>query len=181
MGRKKLNLCDYCFEWASAYRGSAPDVVRDAYPEMMRKVLKTFGLKRKAADEFIRTACNGYWLRLHRTQIEKEVGPEVYARVLIEDVQDCSERWSWDSVLKVQWLFRKLVWGCWRDEWMRDKLLVPDETDTIECVCKDAGCEGMRVTVHQMECPTCGRTYEHVNGDYSFCPHCGMKFGTKGE
>ena len=34
---------------------------------------------------------------------------------------------------------------------------------------------GERVTIHVMECSKCGRTYEHVNGNYEFCPRCGRK------
>lgn len=34
---------------------------------------------------------------------------------------------------------------------------------------------GERVTVHVMECSECGHTYEHVNGDYEFCPRCGRR------
>ena len=40
----------------------------------------------------------------------------------------------------------------------------PVETETLE-----------NVTVHVMECDECGGTYEHVNGDYERCPHCGRK------
>ena len=47
-----------------------------------------------------------------------------------------------------------------------------DETETWECVCDGIGRYGKRVTVHVMECSACGRTYEHVNGDYEYCPHC---------
>lgn len=50
-----------------------------------------------------------------------------------------------------------------------------DETDTWECVCDQIGRYGKRVTIHVMECSECGRTYEHVNGDYEFCPRCGRK------
>jgi hypothetical protein len=38
----------------------------------------------------------------------------------------------------------------------------PVETETLE-----------NVTAHVMECDECGHTYEHVNGDYGRCPHCG--------
>lgn len=34
---------------------------------------------------------------------------------------------------------------------------------------------GKRVTIHVMECSECGRTYEHVNGDYEYCPRCGRR------
>ena len=50
-----------------------------------------------------------------------------------------------------------------------------DETDTWECVRDDMGGYGKTLTVHVMECTECGHTYEHVNGDYEFCPRCGRK------
>lgn len=50
-----------------------------------------------------------------------------------------------------------------------------DETDAMECVCDQIGRYGKRVTVHVMECSECGHTYEHVNGDYEFCPRCGRR------
>jgi hypothetical protein len=52
---------------------------------------------------------------------------------------------------------------------------ISDETDTWECVCDGIGRYGKRVTIHVMECSECGHTYEHVNGDYEFCPHCGRR------
>lgn len=50
-----------------------------------------------------------------------------------------------------------------------------DETETFECVCDGIGHYGKRVTIHVMECSECGRTYEHVFGDYEYCPHCGAR------
>lgn len=50
-----------------------------------------------------------------------------------------------------------------------------DETDTWECVRDDLGNYGKPLTVHVMECTECGHTYEHVNGDYEYCPRCGRK------
>jgi hypothetical protein len=50
-----------------------------------------------------------------------------------------------------------------------------DETETWECVCDQIGSYGKRVTVHMMECSECGHAYEHVNGDYEFCPRCGRR------
>lgn len=43
-----------------------------------------------------------------------------------------------------------------------------DEAETIECI----RIRGRRLTVHVMECSACGRTYEHVNGPYEYCPRC---------
>jgi len=50
-----------------------------------------------------------------------------------------------------------------------------DETDTWECVRYDLGGYGRTMTVHVMECSECGHVYEHVNGDYEYCPRCGRK------
>lgn len=50
-----------------------------------------------------------------------------------------------------------------------------DETDTWECVCDGIGHYGERMTIHVMECSECGHTYEHVNGGYEYCPHCGRR------
>lgn len=52
-----------------------------------------------------------------------------------------------------------------------------DETDVIKCWVK---CKGEPSTermelIHVMECSACGGTYEHVNGDYEYCPHCGRR------
>lgn len=52
-----------------------------------------------------------------------------------------------------------------------------DETDVIKCwiKCKDEPSTEHMELVHVMECSECGHTYEHVNGDYEFCPRCGRK------
>ena len=46
-----------------------------------------------------------------------------------------------------------------------------DETEHIECGTID----GRHYDIHIMECSECGRTYEHVFGDYEYCPHCGRR------
>lgn len=52
-----------------------------------------------------------------------------------------------------------------------------DETKTIKCwvKCKDEPSTERMEFIHVMECSECGHTYEHVNGDYEFCPRCGRK------
>lgn len=49
-----------------------------------------------------------------------------------------------------------------------------DETDLIPFVRADSGYFKVDY-IHVMECSECGCTYEHVNGDYEFCPRCGRK------
>ena len=51
---------------------------------------------------------------------------------------------------------------------MSDYTTVADETDAYPI-------EGKSYCVHEMECRACSHTYEHVYGDYEFCPHCGRR------
>lgn len=65
--------------------------------------------------------------------------------------------------------------NCTNSERNSERTTMVDETDTWECVCDGIGRYGKRITVHVMECSECGHTYEHVNGDYEFCPRCGCR------
>ena len=49
-----------------------------------------------------------------------------------------------------------------------------DETETIKALYNDNHYI-KNVIVHIMECSECGHTYEHVNGDYEYCPNCGRR------
>lgn len=55
-----------------------------------------------------------------------------------------------------------------------------EETRAVEYSRPSRGLRRERITVHVMECGHCGRTHEHVNGDYERCPHCGAAFGEVG-
>lgn len=48
----------------------------------------------------------------------------------------------------------------------------PVDTETWECVIKSPWRYDQVGKIHVMECDMCGRTYEHVNGNYDFCPWC---------
>lgn len=50
-----------------------------------------------------------------------------------------------------------------------------DETDTVRYTGTSSTGHTETGTIHYMECSECGRTYEHVNGDYPHCPHCGKR------
>ena len=53
---------------------------------------------------------------------------------------------------------------------------IADETETISVRGDTWGYYfDKHFTIHVMECSECGHTYEHVNGDYEFCPHCGRR------
>lgn len=115
-GKKKFDICGYCCEWVHETEGKSPATVRDAYPKMMRKVLKErFGMSKEAATRFIEEACWGNWKKLHETDIERHADAAMYAKMLRDDVWYCSDRWSWDRVIRIQWLYRRLVDRCERD------------------------------------------------------------------
>ena len=53
---------------------------------------------------------------------------------------------------------------------------IADETETISVRGDTWGYYfDKHFTIHVMECSECEHTYEHVNGDYEFCPHCGRR------
>lgn len=108
-----FDLCAYCCEWAHGLEGKSPLSVKDAYPKMMRKVLmRRFGMPKAAAKQFVWQACCGNWLKLHETDMERHAGAEDYADALVWDVYYCSDRWSWDRVMRVQWLYMRLRDRC---------------------------------------------------------------------
>lgn len=115
--KEDFDVCSWCCEWVHKMDGKSPVKVRDTYPKMMRKVLgKEFGLSKRAAGDFVSDACDGNWERLHETSVEKVVDATMYARELVSDVWYCSDRWSWDRVLRVQWLYKRLEDRCYHME-----------------------------------------------------------------
>jgi Zn finger protein HypA/HybF involved in hydrogenase expression len=57
-----------------------------------------------------------------------------------------------------------------------------DETETISVRGDTWGNRfDKHFTIHVMECSECGQTYEHVNGDYEYCPRCGRRIEVVGE
>lgn len=70
-----------------------------------------------------------------------------------------------------------MVWtNGWLNEWTEvfsDKQATchAEETEHVDISWQD----GRHLTIHVMECDACGGTYEHVNGDYEYCPRCGAK------
>ncbi len=110
-----FDLCEYCCDWAVRFERRSPLAVKDAYPKMMRKVLKhKFGIGKKQARRFIEDACLGNWLKLHETDIERRASAVDYANAILGEVFYSSDRWSWDRVLRTQWLYQRLAERCWR-------------------------------------------------------------------
>lgn len=86
------------------------------------------------------------------------------------------ERRFWARWPKVLIMCRKRSNGIERRRYVPDKgTCKADETATIRCWVSDGNGVEHQETIHEMECSVCGHTYEHVNGDYEFCPRCGRR------
>lgn len=107
--KKITDVCDLCCTWYEDHKFLSPkDIVQD-YPSLMEYILiKKFNFSKEAASKFINDACMGNWDRLHETTIEKTISAETYADQLIGDIHYCSDRWTWDRVIRVQWLYKRL-------------------------------------------------------------------------
>lgn len=111
MSKGTIDVCDYCCKWVSDHDERSPLSVVEDYPKMMRRVLmEKFGMSRRAANSFIRGACEGNWERMHETSVERKVDAKEYSKMLLGDVFYCSDRWGWDRVIRIQWLYKRLEW-----------------------------------------------------------------------
>lgn len=105
-----VDVCEKCCEWVHDCEDKSPLSVADSYPNMMCYVLKhKFLMTKSSAKEFVSEACYGNWERLHETSAEKVLDAGQYASVLRDEVWYCSDRWSWDRVIRVQWLYKRLL------------------------------------------------------------------------
>ena len=104
-----LETCERCCEWVHDNEDKSPLTVADSYSKMMAYVLRhEFHMSKGAAKAFVDEACCGNWERMHETNAEKALGAKDYAELLRGDVWYCSDRWSWDRVIRVQWLYKRL-------------------------------------------------------------------------
>lgn len=104
-----IDVCGHCCAWANDARDGGPSAIIDTYPGMMREVLgRLFHMPEKAADEFIEDACSGNWERMHLTRPEDYLTSEQWAKHLLNEVIYFSDRWSWDRVIRAQWIYKRL-------------------------------------------------------------------------
>ena len=115
---EKVDICEVCCTWVRENRDTSPATIASTYPKMMQAVLmEKFHMSKKAAKCFVREACSGNWDKIHETRLEKELDAETLADALVSDVWYCSDRWSWDRVMRVQWLYMRVNDRCERHKW----------------------------------------------------------------
>ena len=117
-----LDICYSCIVFLRDYKNpdfymeendSAPyyiynDKFIDNYKRLMRRILivkfKLYG----DLDNFIERAAYGNWEHFHETKEEKEKSFEELFEHLCHEISYCSDRWSWDRVIRVNWLYQRL-------------------------------------------------------------------------
>lgn len=138
-------------------------------------VLKEMGLPKKARRFLWDNLVRGNWRRLYLMDDEVKRTPKEWLEDFHWDVFYCSDRWSFDRLTRCHWMYRawsgaytEVEHGGYRGSYTCEA----DETEIIIHY-DEYGHDSVRV--HCLECSECGRTYEHVNGSYDYCPHCGRK------
>lgn len=111
--KEPIDVCDFCCKWYNDHVNSSPATIAESYVEMIIVVLKEkFGIDKKAAKQFVEDACCGNWDRLHLTKAEHTIDAQMWADMLLSEVWYSSDRWSWDRLLRIQWLYRRLFDTC---------------------------------------------------------------------
>lgn len=116
-----LDICYLCMVFLRDYRNpnfsveeldSAPyyiynDNFIDNYKKLMKRVLKVKFKIRGNLDNFIESAAYGNWEHFHETEEEKKESFEDVFEHLCHEIFYCSDRWSWDRIIRVNWLYQR--------------------------------------------------------------------------
>ena len=117
---KKPDICDLCckfyHDWNKVVLGSETKEGKiqlanflKAYESLMKQVLKeTFKVTSTVAKDIINGLGQGNWEHLHETHNEEWETVRRIQENLIYDIFYCSDRWSWDRVLRVNWQYHRL-------------------------------------------------------------------------
>ena len=97
------------------------DELEDAYVGLMKLVLRRWLNIRGDLAYIIYDACWGNWERLRETQDEKRMTMAMLIETLANDIEYCSDRWSWDRFLRNNYLYhrikhRMLEWEHFKEE-----------------------------------------------------------------
>lgn len=112
--RKVDRLCQVSCEFYRKYRDKQPeDYTNDELIEDWRKVfnsvLKYFGFNRHSRNFLFYTLCEGNWKHLHMTKKEEYYTETQWLSELAYDVFYCSDRWSFDRLMRNHWAFRNAL------------------------------------------------------------------------
>ena len=98
-------------------------------------------------------------LRSWAAQFDDRADLDALAPLVARDLREAA-----DTIISLRDRLQNQAFALGMQEALGSGTCNPVETATLE-----------NATAHVMECDMCGRTYEHVNGDYEYCPRCGRK------
>lgn len=109
--KKRNEVCERCSNFSYKYDEAPRDYTQMMldYEKLMLFVLKKeFGINRKAAKGVIEALGWGNWEHLALTEEEETTTLEDMAEHLRGDIFYCQDRWTWDRVLRINWLYLRL-------------------------------------------------------------------------
>ena len=98
---KKYDGFDYTINMASNFI--------DDYKRLMVKVLRVFGLSKRNALDAIDEMGIGNWEHLWETKDEEKKSAKDFMEDVVGEVFYCSDRWSWDRIICVNWMYLRFV------------------------------------------------------------------------
>lgn len=121
---KKYDVCERCCDFYHTYHEANIDpktedgkllapVFLKEYEELMVHVLEEeFEISGEPAERIVETLGYGNWERLWETDEEAAKPIDELKEDFIGDIFYCSDRWTWDRVLRVNWLYQVLKKRC---------------------------------------------------------------------
>lgn len=105
---------DAC-EFYNKYKDKQPeDYTNDEligdWQKVFNSVLKYFGFNRRSRKYLFYNLCDGNWGRLHMTKEEEYRTETQWLVELTADVFYCSDRWSFDRLMRNHWKFRNVLY-----------------------------------------------------------------------
>lgn len=95
-----VQMCDQNTAWS--------DKLDAHYRQLMKLVLARWLGVHGDLEGFIGNACYGNWEHLWETDEEKSDTVEEMIESLAGEILYCSDRWTWDRVLRTNWIYLRI-------------------------------------------------------------------------
>lgn len=82
------------------------EVIEDKWYDVFSAVLQCFNFNNDNIIFLWNNLVQGNWKRLHLTEDEKQVSPQEWLDKFRWEVFYCSDRWSFDRLMRCHWLYR---------------------------------------------------------------------------
>ena len=85
--------------------------VINQYPDIFRIIVKhNFKVKRSEIERMLETMCYGNWKRLWETDDETKLKTlDDYCEELKGELFYCSDRMSWDRLMRIHWIYQTIL------------------------------------------------------------------------